>query len=88
LKNPLLVGLRKRPSPATRNHFDACPEPSRRVQMIDVHLPTSDGREIVLTRYTQPQPELKLLINQLKLSLPPQQPPNIASADLRQPIRL
>jgi transposase len=58
------------------------------VQMIDVHLPTTDGREIVLTRYTQPEPELKLLINQLKLSLPPQQPPKITSADLHQPIRL
>ncbi len=34
--------------------------------MIDVHLPTTDGREIVLTRYTQPEPELQLLINQLK----------------------
>jgi hypothetical protein len=36
--------------------------------MIDVHLPTTDGREIVLTRYTQPEPELQLLINQLKLT--------------------
>lgn len=52
------------------------------VQMIDVHLPTTDGREIVFTRYTQPEPELKLLIDQLKLSLPVQQPPKIASADL------
>src|SRR3954471_8823339 len=58
------------------------------VQMIDVHLPTTDGRELLLTRYTQPEPELKLLINQLKLSLPPQQPPKITSADLHQPIRL
>src|ERR1700756_1648242 len=39
------------------------------VQMIDVHLPTTDGRELVLTRYTQPEPELQLLINQLKLQL-------------------
>jgi hypothetical protein len=30
------------------------------VQMIDVHLPTADGRELVLTRYTEPEPELKL----------------------------
>src|SRR5437868_13943015 len=28
------------------------------VQMIDVHLPTTDGRELVLTRYTEPEPEL------------------------------
>ncbi len=29
------------------------------VQMIDVHLPTTDGRELLLTRYTQPEPELQ-----------------------------
>ena len=58
------------------------------VQMIDVHLPTTDGREIVLSRYTQPEPELKLLIDRLKLLLPPQQPPRITSADLHQTNRL
>jgi len=58
------------------------------VQMIDVHLPITDGREIVLTRYTQPEPELKLLIDRLKLTLPPQQPPRITSADLNQTRRL
>jgi hypothetical protein len=26
------------------------------MQMIDVHLPTADGRELVLTRYTEPEP--------------------------------
>jgi hypothetical protein len=50
------------------------------VQMIDVHLPTTDGRELLLTRYTQPEPELRLLIQQLKLSLPPQPPPRIATS--------
>ena len=49
------------------------------VQMIDVHLPTTDGRELLLTRYTQPEPELRLLIQQLKLQLPPQPPPRIAA---------
>jgi hypothetical protein len=52
------------------------------VQMIDVHLPTTDGRELVLTRYTQPEPELQLLIQQLKLNLPPQPPPRIATGRL------
>ena len=52
------------------------------VQMIDVHLPTTDGRELVLTRYTQPDPELQLLIGQLKLRLPPQPPPRITSTTL------
>jgi hypothetical protein len=52
------------------------------VQRIDVHLPTTDGREIVLTRYTQPEPELQLLIGQLKLALPAQSPPKITAAAL------
>ena len=52
------------------------------VQMIDVHLPTTDGREVILTRYTQPEPELQLLINQLRLHLPPQPPPKITAAAL------
>jgi transposase len=50
------------------------------VQMIDVHLPTTDGRELLLSRYTQPEPELQLLLAQLKLSLPPQPPPKIGTA--------
>jgi hypothetical protein len=49
------------------------------VQMIDVHLPTTDGRELLLTRYTQPEPDLQLLIKQLKLQLPPQPPPRIST---------
>ena len=52
------------------------------VQMIDVHLPTTDGRELLLTRYTQPEPELRLLIQQLKFQLPPQPPPRIATANI------
>jgi hypothetical protein len=50
------------------------------VQMIDVHLPTTDGRQIILTRTTQPEPELKLLLDKLKLQLPAQPPPKISAA--------
>src|SRR3979409_382428 len=50
------------------------------VQMIDVHLPTTDGREILLTRYTHPEPELQLVIDRLKLPLPPQPPPRTTHA--------
>ena len=50
------------------------------VQMIDVYVPTTDGRELSLTRYTQPEPELKLLLDKLKLSLPAQAPPKISAA--------
>ena len=50
------------------------------VQMIDVRIPTNDGRELALTRYTQPEPDLKLLLEQLKLTLPAQPPPKITAA--------
>jgi hypothetical protein len=50
------------------------------VQMIDIHLPTTDGRELLLTRHTQPEPELQILIRQLKLHWPPQLPLKIATA--------
>jgi hypothetical protein len=52
------------------------------VQMIDVHLPTTDGREIILTRYTEPEPELRLLVDRMGLALPAQPPPKIAAAAL------
>lgn len=49
------------------------------VQMIDVYVPTTDGRELCLTRYTQPEPELKLLLDKLRLTLPAQAPPKITA---------
>jgi hypothetical protein len=45
--------------------------------MIDVHLPTTDGRHVILPRYTQPEKELHVLLDQLKLTLPEQPPPRI-----------
>jgi hypothetical protein len=53
------------------------------VQMIDVHLPTNDGRELVLTRYTEPEPELSLLLKKLKLELPPNHHPKSPPAHPR-----
>jgi len=50
------------------------------VQMVDVHIPTTDGRELSLTRYTQPELELKLLLERLQLALPTQPPPKITAA--------
>lgn len=49
------------------------------VQMMDVHLPTSDGREIIMARYTQPEKDLQLLLDQMKLTLPEQPPPKITA---------
>jgi hypothetical protein len=50
------------------------------VQMIDVHLPTTDDRELLLTRYTEPELELNLLLKKLKLEPPAQPPPKITAA--------
>ena len=49
------------------------------MQMIDVHLPTTDGREVILTRYTQPETDQRMLLEQLKLKLPEQPPPKITA---------
>ncbi len=54
-------------------------EKFKKLQMVDVHLPTTDGRNLVLSRYTQPEKEHKILLNRLKLDLPPQPPPKITS---------
>jgi transposase len=55
-------------------------EKFKTMQMLDVHLPTTDGREVILTRYTQPEPDQKLLLEKLKLQLPEQPPPKITAA--------
>jgi transposase len=55
------------------------------LQMIDVHIPTTDGRELMLTRYTQPEPELTLLLDKLRLQLPAQPPPKITAAAVDPP---
>jgi len=54
------------------------------LQMVDVHLPTTDGRELTLSRYTQPEAEHRMLLDQLRLSLPSQPPPKITVAQARQ----
>jgi hypothetical protein len=50
------------------------------IQMLDVHFPTTDGRTLILTRYTELNAEQKLLVAQLGLQLPPQPPPRITAA--------
>jgi hypothetical protein len=53
------------------------------MQMINVHLPTTDGRELVLTRYTEPEAELSLLLK--KLSCPPNHPLKLPPRLCRRP---
>jgi transposase len=50
------------------------------IQMLDVSFPTTDGRRLVMPRYTEPNPEQALLLHHLNLVLPKQPPPRITSA--------
>ena len=52
-------------------------EKFKTVQMIDVHLPTTDGRRVIMARYTQPEPEVQMLLEQLRFSFPKQPPPRM-----------
>jgi hypothetical protein len=49
------------------------------VQMLDLHFPTTDGRTLILSRYTELNAHQKLLVKQLNLDLPPQPPPRITA---------
>jgi transposase len=57
-------------------------EKFKTMQMVDVKLPTTDGRELTLSRYTQPEPEHRMLLEQLRLDLPRQPPPKITAASV------
>jgi hypothetical protein len=48
------------------------------IQMLDVMLPTTDGRCLIMPRHTEPEPDLALLLHSLHLTLPPQPPPRIS----------
>ena len=49
------------------------------IQMLDVQFPTTDGRELIFTRYTQPKREQQILLEQLGWRLPAQPPPRITA---------
>jgi len=57
------------------------------IQMLDVHFPTTDGRTLILSRYTELNTDQKLLVKQLKLDLPSQPPPRI-TAQAGRPTRI
>ncbi len=50
------------------------------IQMLDVHFPTTDGRTLILSRYTELNADQKLLVKRLKLDLPCQPPPRITAS--------
>lgn len=47
------------------------------IQMLDVQIPTTDGRTLILPRRTEPTVEQAMILDQLKRTLPPQPPPRI-----------
>jgi len=56
------------------------------IQMIDAWIPTVDGRWLILPRYTQPERDLQLLLDKLRLALPQQPPPRITVGERVQPL--
>ena len=55
------------------------------IQMIDVCIPTVDGRWLILPRYTQPDTDTKMLLHKLRIDLPAQPPPRITSPSRLRP---
>jgi transposase len=52
------------------------------IQMVDVHIPTTDGRELVMPRYTEAEYEQQMVLEKLRLTLPAQPPPRIRGGDV------
>jgi transposase len=52
------------------------------IQMVDVQLPTTDGRTVMLSRYTEPEIDQAILLQSLKMVLPDQPPPRVIAADV------
>ena len=65
LARPLAPGLTPR----------AIVEKFATIRMVDIHVPTADGRHLVLARHTQPNHDHELLVRQLGLKLPNQPAP-------------
>ena len=55
------------------------------IRMLDVCLPTTDGRWLVMPRYTNREPEQQLLLHRLKLSLPSQPLPRLKAESTQFP---
>jgi transposase len=56
------------------------------IQMLDVSFPTTDGRRLIMPRYTEPSPEQALLLHHLNLVLPQQPPPRITTSASSAPL--
>jgi transposase len=79
LQVTLKVQLRQRAGGTTPREVI---EKFKAMQMVDVKLPTTDGRELTLSRYTQPESAQRMLLDQLRLTLPSQPPPKITAVQV------
>jgi transposase len=52
------------------------------IQMVDVQIPTTDGRRLTMPRHTQPEAQQRMILEKLGLELPPQPPPRITAGQL------
>jgi hypothetical protein len=73
LKNQLLIHAPGLTPPAVLEKLAT-------IQMVDVWIPTRDQRWLVLPRYTQPEKEVQILLDQMQRRLPSQPPPRLTAA--------
>jgi len=52
------------------------------IMMIDVRIPTTDGRILEMRRYSQPELEHRIILDKLRMNLPKQPPPKVYSHQL------
>jgi DDE family transposase len=79
----LMAALRKLIEPAAPGLSPrAVLEQLGAIKMVDVCLPATDGRWLIMPRYTEPEPEQSMLLQKLGLSLPAQPPPRIRAGEL------
>jgi hypothetical protein len=75
LKNQLMIHAPGLTAPAVLEKLAT-------IQMVDVWIPTMDGRWRVLPRHTQPEKDVQALLDQMRITLPPQPPPRIKAPSI------
>jgi hypothetical protein len=76
---PARHAARQAQAAGSRSHAEGCARQVATIQMLDVHFPTTDGRKLILSRYTELNADQKLLVKRLKLDLPSQPAPRITA---------
>jgi transposase len=53
-----------------------------RIQMVDVCIPTTDGRELIMPRYTEAEAPQRMVLEKLGMELPAQPPPRVRGKEV------